>query len=379
MLTVELFAGIGGFRIAADELGFKTIWANEIEKKAVSVYRSRFGSDELKDGDIWHHKKDVPDHDLLTGGFPCQPFSSAGKKQGIEDPRGTLFQAICEILVARRPRFFLLENVKRLLSMDSGRHFATILDALCSAGYTLEWRLLNSQDFGLPQNRQRIVIGGRLNHDQNVVSRFANRIDFNSISGKQIESICDRLEWKSLAKCDKPFPTWGLCRDGYWNGSALGRTHTGIKTPTFESLLEQNVPESYFMTESTLTRIIESDHVNKFYDGVEILYNQSGGARMGYTVYGVNGVAPALTCTASRHYERYLIGGEYRRLTPNEYARLQGFPDNHCDAVSPYNQYALYGNAAPPPLLKWALDRLLNDDFLPMDTLSHTHARTLAL
>jgi DNA (cytosine-5)-methyltransferase 1 len=133
------------------------------------------------------------------------------------------------------------------------------------------------------------------------------------------------------------------------------------------------------MTESTLERIAVSDHVNKYYDGVQILYNQAGGARMGYTVYGINGVAPTLTCTASRHYERYKLGDEFRRLTPDEYARLQGFASGHCNLVTPYNQYALYGNAAPPPLLEWALKRLISPESLNLNTLAHTQLNSLPI
>ncbi len=158
--TVELFAGIGGFRVAADHLGLETIWANEISPRACAVYRDCFGDGELREGDIHGISSDVPKHDLLTAGFPCQPFSSAGKKQGLEDPRGTLFQSIVDILIRRSPRFFILENVKRLLHMDRGEHFATILSALAELDYSIEWRLLNSTCFGLPQNRQRVILIG---------------------------------------------------------------------------------------------------------------------------------------------------------------------------------------------------------------------------
>src|SRR5438067_130124 len=114
---VELFAGIGGFRIAADRLGLQTIWSNDICPKASAVYRARFGGDAFIEGDIRDLVMKVPPHDLLTGGFPCQPFSSAGKKRGIRDARGTLFSIIVEILGRYRPQWFVLENVKRLLSM----------------------------------------------------------------------------------------------------------------------------------------------------------------------------------------------------------------------------------------------------------------------
>ncbi len=101
--------------------------------------------------------------------------------------------------------------------------------------------------------------------------------------------------------------------------------------------------------------------INRFLDDVQLLYNQNRGARMGYTVFGIDGIAPTLTAATSRHYERYKVGDRYRRLTNVEYARLQGFPDDHCSVVSIYNQYALYGNAVPPVFASWVLDKILQD------------------
>ena len=150
--VVELFAGIGGFRLAADSLKLKTVWANDADRLACIVYGDRFG--DIACADVRECLGDVPAHDLLTAGFPCQPFSSAGKKHGIRDPRGSLFESIVEILDRHRPRFFLLENVKRLLTMERGYHFATILASLAEIGYRVEWRLVNAKDLGLPQNRR---------------------------------------------------------------------------------------------------------------------------------------------------------------------------------------------------------------------------------
>ncbi len=160
MTTVELFAGIGGFRIAADARGFSTSWANDNCPKACSVYRSKFGDYQIREGDIAEFKSEIPPHTLLTAGFPCQPFSAAGKKEGVRDPRGTLFQTVVDILAEKQPKYFVLENVKRLLTMERGYHFATILSSLAELNYQIEWRLLNAMHFGLPQNRQRVFIIG---------------------------------------------------------------------------------------------------------------------------------------------------------------------------------------------------------------------------
>src|SRR5918993_1597517 len=158
--TVELFAGIGGFRIAADLRGFETVWANDNSPKACTVYRDAFGDSVLREGNVNGLTDTIPPHDLLTAGFPCQPFSSAGKKEGIRDSRGTLFQTIATILARHQPTYFVLENVKRLLLMEQGSHFATILSVLADLDYWIEWRLLNAMHFGLPQNRQRVFLIG---------------------------------------------------------------------------------------------------------------------------------------------------------------------------------------------------------------------------
>jgi DNA (cytosine-5)-methyltransferase 1 len=125
-------------------------------------------------------------------------------------------------------------------------------------------------------------------------------------------------------------------------------------------ILEKDVDASFDFTEDTLRRLPNSQRVDKFVNGVEIAYNQGGGARMGYTIFGTKGIAPTLTSSTSRHYERYLIGGKYRRLTNIEYARLQGFEDDHCKGISIYDQYVLFGNAVPPPMVYWVLERLIN-------------------
>src|SRR6266849_9857912 len=183
MKTVELFSGIGGFRLAADKRGLETIWANDNSPKACAVYRSRFGNGELRQGDLRCLVSDIPPHDLLTSGFPCQPFSSAGKKRGIKDPRGTLFSVVVDVLRRHQPRFFILENVKRLLTMERGVHFASILAALAELDYRIEWRLLNASNFGLPQNRQRVfIVGARLGsngHDGSGVVRLASPKDLS--------------------------------------------------------------------------------------------------------------------------------------------------------------------------------------------------------
>ena len=350
--VVELFCGIGGFRIAADNLGMKTVWANDIDDKAVEVYIARFGKTVTK-GDIWNLIGKTPDHDILTGGFPCQPFSSAGKKLGVRDSRGNLFEAIVEILKRKKPKYFVLENVKRLLHMEGGRHFSTILEALTNLGYQVEWRLLNATGFGLAQNRERVIITGKLSEQGNDV-HLINRHEMVKICSTKEGSTWRKLSQRNAAK----YRSWGICRNSSYLTLDPERIKFSPKTPTLKDIIQVKVSSEFDFTESTIKRIGESKLVEKFVDGVEILSNQKGGARMGYTVFGINGVSPTLTASTSRHYERYKVGEHFRRLTNIEYARLQGFPDEHCKAVSVYDQYGLFGNAVPPPMVQWVLKQI---------------------
>jgi DNA (cytosine-5)-methyltransferase 1 len=156
---IELFAGIGGFRSALDGLGGECVFASEIDKYASQAYRALYdGAAELH-GDITKiDAHDIPDHDVLVGGFPCQAFSVAGQRKGFEDARGTLFFEIARIASAKQPRLMLLENVKGLLSHDGGKTFETMCAILNDIGYAIDFRVLNSKHFGVPQNRERIFV-----------------------------------------------------------------------------------------------------------------------------------------------------------------------------------------------------------------------------
>ncbi|MDO9619584.1 MAG: DNA (cytosine-5-)-methyltransferase [Pseudomonas sp.] len=359
MKAIELFSGIGGFRIACDSLGIETVWANDISPAAAKVYQQRFGEENYHFGDIADYLDNIPDHDLLTGGFPCQPFSSAGRKLGLEDARGTLFEKIVHILEQKKPKYFVLENVKRLLSMDNGKHFATILDALSGIGYLVEWRLLNAVNFGLPQYRERVVIVGRRDHSPK--SYLCTSSDISELTPHQAAIASNTDHWKSIEDHGSKFHPWGVALNGRFFHAKIEGFSEAEKSVKLKDVLEERPDCSFYFTEDTLERIKNSEEVNRFYNGVEILYNQKGGARMGYSIFGVEGVAPTLTCTTSRHYERYKIGGEFRRLTAIEYARIQGFPDDHCASARLYTQYPLYGNAVPPALVRWAIKRTISN------------------
>ena len=156
---IDLFAGIGGIRIPFEKLGGTCVFSSEWDKHARQTYTHNFG--ETPAGDITQiNETDIPDHDILLAGFPCQPFSIIGDKQGFEDTRGTLFFDIARILKQKQPGAFLLENVKQLLTHDKGRTFRIIQAQLSRLGYTTYYSVLNALNFGLPQKRERIFIVG---------------------------------------------------------------------------------------------------------------------------------------------------------------------------------------------------------------------------
>lgn len=366
--TVELFCGIGGFRVAADRVGLKTLWANDLSDLAGKVYQDRFGTEELHIGDINALLDSVPPHDLLTGGFPCQPFSAAGKKEGTRDPRGTLFQSIVDVLRRRLPKHFVLENVKRLLTMESGNHFATVLSALSSLGYLVEWRVLNARHFALAQNRERVVLlGTRVDQlgagtdNVRVALRLTNEPDL-AIGSRGIWGLlAQRSGWKSLQRRTVKFPSWGVAIEDGFLGCDLPHFSAALRETCLRDVLEVSPSREYDYTQQTLARLHKNEPVDRFVNGVEIISNQAGGARMGYTIFGIGGLAPTLTASTSRHYERYQIGDTYRRLTPTEYARLQGFSDNHCSAATGYDQYMLLGNAVPPAMIEWVMRQIVEN------------------
>lgn len=157
---IDLFAGIGGIRKGFEDANTKCVFSSEWDKYAAKTYEANFG--EIPFGDITKiDEKDIPDHDVLLAGFPCQPFSNIGKRQGFaHETQGTLFFDVLRILKKKMPKMFLLENVKGLLTNDGGRTFKVILDNLNHLDYSIFYKVLDAQDFGLPQRRERIVIVG---------------------------------------------------------------------------------------------------------------------------------------------------------------------------------------------------------------------------
>lgn len=154
---IDLFAGLGGFRLSLESLGAKCIYSNEWNKAVQKVYAENFG--ELPEGDITKvNEKDIPDHDILCAGFPCQAFSVSGKQKGFEDSRGTLFFDIARIIKAKKPKIIFMENVKNFVVHDDGRTLNIVKRIIDDLGYTFYEKVLNATDFGIPQRRERVYM-----------------------------------------------------------------------------------------------------------------------------------------------------------------------------------------------------------------------------
>ena len=264
---IDLFAGIGGVRIAFERAGGKCVFTSEWDEPCQVMYEANFG--EKPFGDITKLvAEDVPDHDILTGGFPCQAFSIIGNKLGFADTRGTLFFDVERILKAKQPKAFLLENVKQLTTHDGGRTFKVILEHLEKLGYFVHYKVLNGLDFGVPQKRERIMIVG---FKQNYPFEFPKH-------GTETKTLSDILEPE--AKIDKKH----------------------FLSDYFRKKLQRKLKEQ---DKKITTRPV-------------VLHENKGGN------LGIHHFSCALRANGSYNY--VTVNAE-RRLTPREMLRLQGFPD----------------------------------------------------
>ncbi|CDN42058.1 DNA (cytosine-5-)-methyltransferase [Paenibacillus sp. P22] len=270
---IELFAGIGGFRSALDPLGGECVFASEIDPFATKSYRALYsGATELH-GDITQiGAADIPDFDVLVGGFPCQAFSVAGQRKGFEDARGTLFFEIARIAAAKQPRLMLLENVKGLLSHDGGRTVETMAAVLNHTGYAIDFNVLNSKYFGVPQNRERIFI---------VASRDAEHADWD-IQGSGV-----------VAKSKRRIQALGIRTFNFdWPANSAVMTR-------LRDILEANVDERYYLSEEKTARLIAQLNERGLVsdsDDCEMIGHVDGvnGHDICRRVYTPTGVAPTI-------------------------------------------------------------------------------------
>lgn len=296
---IDLFAGIGGIRIPFDELGYKCVFSSEWDKAAATTYCANFG--ETPAGDITKIPAEmIPAHDLLLAGFPCQAFSIMGKMKGFEDTRGTMFFEIERILQHHNPNVILLENVKQLVSHDSGRTFRVILQRLSALGYFVKWQVLNALDFGLPQKRERVIIVGF----KNETDFFRFNFDFN----KEPYSLANILE------------------------------------------KDEDIDPSLFASDKILNKRRIST------EGKEIFYpsmwheNKSGNI-------SILDHACALRTGASYNYQ--LVNG-VRRPSSRELLRFQGFPDSYKIVVSHQEIRRQTGNSVAVPMIRMVAQKIYN-------------------
>ncbi|MDO5607953.1 MAG: DNA mismatch endonuclease Vsr [Capnocytophaga sp.] len=316
---IDLFAGIGGFRLALQNLGGKCVFTSEWDKEAKKTYKANFG--EVPFGDITKEetKQYIPDDfDVLCAGFPCQAFSIAGKRGGFEDTRGTLFFEVAEIIKRKQPKAIFLENVKGLVNHNGGKTLATILNVLRNdLGYFVpEPKILNAKDFGVPQNRERIYIAG-FHPDMNV-----NEFIY-----------------------PKPI----------------------VKKVTFADVKEKTVPPTKYYLSTQYIKTLENHKAR----------HESKGNGFGYKIIPDDGIANAIVCGGMGREGNLVldhritdftpttrIKGEVnrqgiRKMTPREWARLQGFSDNYIIPVADASAYKQFGNSVAVPAIQATAKEIL--------------------
>lgn len=300
---IDLFAGIGGTRLGFYQTGrVRVVFSSEFNKFSARTYEANFG--EIPAGDITQiAEDDIPDHDILVGGFPCQAFSQAGLKRGFKDVRGTMFFQIARILREKRPKAFLLENVKNLQGYNHGRTFATIKQTLEELDYDVHAKVLAAKDFGVPQHRERIYIVG-----------------------------FDKCQVKHYADFTYPEPPCTPTRLG--------------------DILEHDVDAKY-----TISDKLWQGHQRRKVE------NKKAGKGFGFALF--NEDSPYTNTISARYYKdgsEILIeqlGENPRKITPREAARLQGFPEKFIIPVSDTQAYRQFGNSVAVPVVHAVAEQII--------------------
>jgi len=388
--TIELFAGVGGFRIGLENSNqnFNIIWSNQWEpstklQHASQIYEKRFGSYNHSNEDISKVKViNIPDHDMLVGGFPCQDYSVAStlkNSHGINGKKGVLWWEIYRILQEKKekaPKYLLLENVDRLLKSPAsqrGRDFAIILSSLNILGYAVEWRIINASDYGMPQRRRRVFIFASkkgttfFNNltnsaiSENLCSKglFAKTFPIKNIDKEKIITqklsedlvdITDNFNTKTPKK--NAFLETGYMINGVYYTSKIEVDYSGSYSVLKDFLQdERTVPQEFYINDEELKKweyqkgSKSIERVNKI-TGHKYTYSEGS---MGFpdsldkpsrTIITGEGGA-----SASRFKHVVKVNGKHRRLTPIELERLNMFPDNHTEGVTDAKRAFLMGNA----------------------------------
>ncbi len=291
--TISLFAGIGGFDLGFSNAGFDMIWANDFDKYCVQTFKENI-SENIVLGDINEHLEDIPKHDVLVGGFPCQPFSTLGKLKGFKDDRGTLFFTIKEIIKKHDTKVVVLENVKNIVNHDGGKTFRKIKSDLEELGYYVNYKILNSADYGIPQRRNRVYIVA-------FNKKYFNKVPF---------------EYPKPMKLD-------------------------LKA---QDLLDDDVEEKYFISTNMIGTILGKG--TKGYI-VKPTIDQSICKTLTATMHKMHRASQDNYYTDIKNHEKYCDKNKtnIRKLTPNECRKMQGFPSDWKQVVSDTQAYKQFGNA----------------------------------
>jgi len=323
--SIDLFAGIGGIRLGFEEAfskKIKTVFVSEFDKNACKTYQANFHDSFDISGDITKiDEKTIPAFDICLAGFPCQAFSIAGHKNGFNDnykgmSRGTLFHEVVRICEYHKPKVIFCENVKGLVIHDKGRTFPIIKGAFEEIGYNVYTKVLNSQNYGVPQNRERIYI------------------------------VCFRKDLDS-SSFSFPEPLKG-------------------KKPAIKDIMEENVVSSKYYLSTVYLQCLVNHKAR----------HQAKGDGFGYVIRDVNGVTGAIVCggmgkernliidnrltdfTPVTHIHGEVNRDGIRRLTPREWARLQGFPDDYQLILSDGPLYKQFGNSVTVPVIKAVAEQI---------------------
>lgn len=305
---IDLFAGIGGFRIPMQELNGKCVFTSEFNYWAQRSYEHNFG--EVPFGDITKLDLNiVPKHEVLTAGFPCQPFSISGKMKGFEDTRGTLIYNVFQIIEKRLPKVVFLENVKHLIHHDKGNTLKTILKDLEQLGYKTSWKLLNASDFGVPQNRERIII----------IGHKTNKFDFSKLKTKPKPILKDFL-------------------DQDVNFEYLNEPYT--------ILTDYKVQESGLIFIGHRNKLIRKAGVRPGTEHLSRVHKQPN------RIYSTEGLHPALPSQESSGRFWIYDKGDVRKLTINECYKIMGFPEKFIKIDNLGESYRQIGNSVCIPMIK---------------------------
>lgn len=364
MKIFDLFSGCGGFRLAAELNGFKSVGYAEINKYAIDFYNNVFEG-ETNYGDATKIETGtLPDFDLLCAGFPCQSFSIAGKRQGFNDTRGTMFFEVLRILKDKRPRYFILENVKGLLSHDNGETFKTILKSLADLGfYAIEWSVLNSRYFGVPQNRERIFIVGyprtygagkifpleRANEKNSIGNQKTSVIYWKNSKDKWVEEERQNIGALKTQSdlCRQPLIKAGVLRTFKENKGFREMADCVSPAITARAREDGDMQPVIKYPRAVLTpaRLEKRQNGRRIKDSEEAAFT--------LTVADVHGV----------YYEDTI-----RRLTPLERFRLQGWPDDLFykgrGNISDAQLYKLAGNSVTVNVVNEIMKAIKYVDFI---------------